>query len=185
MVYLTAKRIFDFMLALAGLLVFSPLILVFSLVVLVVDGPPIFYIKKSLGKNGKVINIVKFRSMKGGSEEITKSGKFLRATAMDELPQLWNILKGDMSFVGPRPYRVDKFSESDIDRNIFTKRLEVTPGLTGLAQIYAPKYASDDEVLRWDLEYIKRRCFWLDIKTIMLSVYISCKRNWENKFSRL
>lgn len=191
--YFILKRIFDFFLALIGLILFSPLILIITISILLEDGPPILYRKKSLGKDGKVFDAFKFRSMKANSPMITKVGKLFRKTAMDELPQLFNIAKGEMSFVGPRNYGINKYGiEQDFKGGKvelqklnpkmadFSKRLEVTPGLTGLAQIFAPKYATDEEVLRLDLEYIKNRNFFFDLRLIFVSLWITFANRWES-----
>lgn len=191
--YLIAKRIFDFILALAGLILFSPLILVIAISIFLEDGLPVLYDKKSLGKGGKLFGALKFRSMKVNSSKITRIGKFLRKTAMDELPQLINIARGEMSFVGPRNYGINKygispdfkgerieFKELHAGTADFLKRLEVTPGLTGLAQIFAPKYATDEEVLRWDLKYIKDRNFFFDLCLIFVSIWITFVSRWES-----
>jgi lipopolysaccharide/colanic/teichoic acid biosynthesis glycosyltransferase len=196
--YFILKRIFDFNLALIGLIFFSPLIIAIIIFIILEDGLPIFYDKKSLGKNGKVFDAFKFRSMKTNSTRITKIGKLLRQTAMDELPQLISIAKGEMSFVGPRNYGINKYGivqdfkgrrikSKDLNPNIvnFSRRLEVTPGLTGLAQIFAPKYASDEEVLRWDLQYIKNKNFMLDLHLIFMSIWISFMSRWESITSKI
>ena len=109
MVYLPVKRCFDFSLALVGGFFFFPIFCVIALLLLLKEGGPVFYLKKSLGKDKRVFNVIKFRSMDTGSWQITRFGKILRQTAMDELPQLINIAKGDMSFVGPRSYAVGKY----------------------------------------------------------------------------
>lgn len=183
MSYFILKRIFDFNLALFGIILFCPLIILITIAILLEDGPPIFYDKKSLGRSGRVFGALKFRSMKVNSLAITKVGKLLRQTALDELSQLINIAKGEMSFVGPRPYGIEKYNITpqiqQSERVDFTKRLEVIPGLTGLAQVFAPKHASAADVLIWDLRYIKEKNFMLDLYIIILSVYITLRRNWE------
>ncbi|MDP2923846.1 MAG: sugar transferase [Candidatus Omnitrophota bacterium] len=190
--YFVAKRCFDYGLSLIGLLVFIPLMWLIAFLVIIQDGRPIFYVKKALGIYGKVFKTFKFRSMKNESLYITKLGKMLRETAMDELPQLLTIAKGEMSFVGPRPYGVEKYGISRDstgekvlphtlipERVAFAKRLGATPGLTGLAQLYAPKHASDEEVLRLDLKYITNKNFILDLYIILVSFWITLKRGWE------
>lgn len=192
------KRIFDFTLSFIGLILFLPLIVLITVLIFFCNGRPIFYIKKSLGRRGKVFKVIKFRSMDKGSFKVTKLGRLLRQTALDELLQLVNILKGEMAFVGPRPYNIEKyglakdFKGSKIDANQissgyrdFFKRLEVTPGLTGLAQVFAPKYARDHEVLKWDLNYIERQTIWLDLWLIFVSIGISLKRGWEKTAEKL
>lgn len=175
--YLTLKRYFDFSLSLIGLLIFSPLFCIVS-GLLFLEGKPVFYQKRSLGKDKKEFNAIKFRSMIAGFSKVTKFGKILRQTAMDELPQLINIVKGEMSFVGPRNYGIEMYEKANAD---FFLRLKVTPGLTGLAQILAPKHADNEDVLMWDLKYIQNRSFLLDLKIIFISSWISLTRSWEKK----
>jgi lipopolysaccharide/colanic/teichoic acid biosynthesis glycosyltransferase len=116
------------------------------------------------------------------STRITRIGFFLRQTALDELPQLINILKGEMSFIGPRSYGIDKYSLSD---GSFFHRLEVKPGLTGLAQVFAPKYAKNDTVFELDKRYIKTQCLLLDLYIICLSLWITVFGRWENATRKL
>jgi lipopolysaccharide/colanic/teichoic acid biosynthesis glycosyltransferase len=121
-----------------------------------------------------------------GDPRITRVGRLLRATAMDELPQLWNIFRGDMSFVGPRALRPE---EIEIDGGGvaiplsaipgFMQRCEVPPGLTGIAQIYAPRDVSRRQKFRFDLLYIRRRSLLLDIRLILLSFWITMRGTWE------
>ena len=175
------KRIFDFFLSLVGIFAFTflfPFFLLIPVAIIIEDGFPIFFSLDKVGKNGKLFRMYKFRSMVKDAErngvvwvdknpsKLTKVGRFLRATAMDELPQLFSILKGDMSFVGPRPYRVsfeDQFSK-EIEN--YSLRHLVRPGLTGLAQVYGKKYMSPRQRLRFDLLYIKKRSFCMDLKLI-------------------
>lgn len=130
------------------------------------------------------------------SLSITRVGSFLRKTAMDELPQLINILKGEMSFVGPRAYGIQNYGlpkdfvgrevqNIEFPENNFFLRLKVVPGLTGLAQLYTPKHASNEEVLNWDLKYIKERNFFYDLNLILLSIWITCIGNWERTTKKL
>ena len=152
---------------------------------------PIFYRQKRIGKNGEIFYVVKFRTMVKDADKIsiwtyendpriTKIGKLLRRTAMDELPSLWSILKGDMSFVGPRALAVEeqKYLEQKIPG--FEKRLLVRPGLTGLAQVYNPE---DDpyKKFKYDIEYIEKMNFLLDIKLIILSFYNTFTARWDKR----
>lgn len=172
--------------------------MIIFLLILFEEGLPVFYVKKSLGKDGIIFNAVKFRSMDKNSLYITKIGDFLRQTAMDELPQLFNILKGEMSFVGPRNYGIEKyglakdFEEKKVDLNSrdleifpFFQRLKLIPGLTGLAQVFAPKYAPNDEVLRWDLRYMQERNFLLDLQIIFISIWVTLRRGWEKSTKKI
>lgn len=187
-VYLFFKRVFDITCSLIGLLVLLLPLLIVALVI-VIDSPgaaPI-YVQERVGKNGKHFKFYKFRSMVPNAEKlleqlldqnemegpafkmkddprITRFGRFIRKTSIDELPQLWNILKGDMSFVGPRPplpREVAMYTEHQY------QRLSVTPGLTCFWQVQPKRNSlSFDEWLSWDLKYIEERSFWLDIKIL-------------------
>jgi len=195
------KRAFDFTLALAGMALSSPLWLVFSIAIYLEDRGPVFFLQERCGKDGKVFNIIKFRSMKpvrkGESAHlvedlqkdprVTGVGKVLRATAMDELPTLINILKGDMSFVGPRalPFKIEAGRAREYD-NIsqvpgYDIRSRVKPGLTGIAQIYAPKNIDHDERFRYDKLYVEKMSLWLDLKLIFLSFWITFRGKWEHR----
>ena len=185
------KRLFDFILSFSGIIFSSPLWGIFALLILAEDGMPIFYRQKRIGKNGEIFYVVKFRTMVKDADKIsiwtyendpriTKIGKLLRRTAMDELPSLWSILKGDMSFVGPRALAVEeqKYLEQKIPG--FEKRLLVRPGLTGLAQVYNPE---DDpyKKFKYDIEYIEKMNFLLDIKLIILSFYNTFTARWDKR----
>lgn len=189
------KRIFDFTLSLFGLIVFSPIALLFSFLVGMEDGGPIFHNQERWGRGGGKFKAYKFRTMLPGAHgkwglkpaeendgRVTKIGKFLRATAMDELPQLINILKGDMSFVGPRALATGELSPSIPN---FQARHQIHPGLTGPAQIYAPRDASWEEKFRYDLEYIRTRTFIGDLKLILLSVWITLRGKWESRKKKI
>ncbi len=182
--YLTLKRMFDFLGSIVGIIIlFIPCLIISALIVLDSPGSPI-YIQERLGLRGKPFYIYKFRTMftdaeKNGAQwaeendpRVTKVGRILRATRMDEFPQLINIFKGDMSIVGPRPERAcfyDKFSEYI---HGFAQRLEVTPGLTGLAQVNGGYDIPPQEKIAWDVEYIEKRGFWLDLKIIFKTILI-------------
>ena len=158
------------------------------------DGRPIFYFQRRVGKGGRVFKAIKFRSMVKDAEKytgpvwakendarVTRVGRLLRATALDELPQVLNILKGDMSFVGPRPERPElmrKFSQEIPD---FPLRLKVRPGLTGPAQVYGNYDSHPRKKLRYDLFYIKNMSPWFDIKLLFLSLYVTLKGKWETR----
>ncbi len=195
------KRNFDIFLSILGLLISSPLWIVFGLLILIEDGLPIFYLQKRIGKGGTIFKALKFRSMIRDAEKelgpvqavendprVTKVGRILRATAMDELPQLVNILKGNMSFVGPRALRP---AELEVYGNPGTVRIEeipgykerhaVTPGLTGLAQVYLPTDAPRRKKFRYDRLYIEKQSFWLDLKLIFLSFWITFRGKWESR----
>jgi lipopolysaccharide/colanic/teichoic acid biosynthesis glycosyltransferase len=198
------KRGFDLLLSGSGLVLSSPIWLMASAAIVLEDGVPVFFSQSRWGKRGRAFSALKFRSMRKGSENarsvqaghedprITRVGKFLRACAMDELPQLWNIFRGDMSFVGPRALPINEIQSAEGDKDIpdeaipgFKERLAVRPGLTGIAQIFADRDVSRAHKFRYDLLYIRKQSFWLDIKLIVLSFYISFRGRWEvrgNKF---
>jgi lipopolysaccharide/colanic/teichoic acid biosynthesis glycosyltransferase len=195
------KRAFDIFLSLVGIIGSSPLWILFALAVLIEDGLPIFYLQNRVGKNGRIFKGIKFRSMIKDAEKdsgpvqavendprVTKVGRLLRATAMDELPQLINILKGDMSFVGPRALRPAEKEvrgspeETEIEKiPSYQERLAVRPGLTGLAQVYLPGEALRSEKFQYDLLYIKKQSFFLDLKLIFLSFCITFRGKWESR----
>jgi colanic acid biosynthesis glycosyl transferase WcaI len=196
-----SKRFFDVFLSGLGLLGSSPLWLVISAIVKLQDGGPIFYGAERVGRFGRRFKSWKFRSMipesdklhgprqaEEGDKRITPFGRILRATAMDELPQLWNIFKGEMSFVGPRALLPEE-NEIRGDGKVMSieniagyhERHQVIPGLTGVAQIYAPRDIPRKNKFRLDLLYIRRWRFWLDMKLILLSFWITFRGRWEHR----
>ena len=186
------KRGFDLLLSALGLIVSLPLWAIIALAVKLHDGGPVFYRQPRVGKDGRVFTGLKFRSMVPDSDRrwgavpaaandprITKVGKILRATAMDELPQLWNILRGDMSFVGPRPEWVELVKRFRAEITGFDLRHRVRPGLTGLAQVYGHSEMSRRNKLRYDLLYARRQSFWLDMRLVLLSFAVTFSGRWE------
>jgi lipopolysaccharide/colanic/teichoic acid biosynthesis glycosyltransferase len=193
------KRVFDAAFAAAGLLVSAPLWAVIPLAIKIEDGGPIFYPQERVGIRGRVFTALKFRSMRPDAEaltgpvqatendpRVTRIGRLLRGSAMDELPQLVNILRGDMSFVGPRPLRpgeVDVRGDGQVTRLEeipgYDERHGVRPGLTGLTQVYAPRDISRASKFRLDRLYIKRASFCLDLRLIVLSFWITARGTWE------
>ena len=193
------KRLFDILLSSTGLIGSAPLWLLFSTAILLEDGRPIFYFQERVGRSGRIFSAMKFRSMIKTAEKdtgpvqavendprVTKIGRILRATAMDELPQLINILQGDMSFVGPRALRPrekevhgspEEMKIEDVPGS--KERLAVRPGLTGMAQVYLPTDALRRVKFQYDLQYIKNQSFFLDIKLILLSFWITFRGKWE------
>jgi lipopolysaccharide/colanic/teichoic acid biosynthesis glycosyltransferase len=195
-----AKRGLDVLLSGAGLLVSLPLWLLIAALIKVEDGGPIFFSQKRVGQGGREFRALKFRSMRTDAEaggpmqsgeddpRVTRLGRLLRATAMDELPQLWNIFRGDMSFVGPRALRPGEIEvngkgapERLEDVPGFGSRCAVRPGLTGVAQIYAPRDIVRRHKFRYDRVYIRRQSFWLDIRLILLSFWITFRGTWETR----
>lgn len=193
------KRAFDVLLSGAGLIASAPLWGLIALLIKLEDGGPVFYVQQRSGLNGVPFDVHKFRSMIPDAEakvgavqatehdpRVTRVGRLLRATAMDELPQLLNIFRGDMSFTGPRalrPGEIEKLSEGRLemleDVPGFTERASVRPGLTGIAQIYAPRDIPRRLKFRYDLLYVRRQSFWLDVRLVMLSFWITMRGTWE------
>ncbi|MFZ0548134.1 MAG: sugar transferase [Candidatus Promineifilaceae bacterium] len=175
------KRLFDIAISLAFLVFLSPLFLIISLLILLTDGRPVFYSQDRLGKNAVIFRFHKFRSMtnnpkrkvdqqvRGDNPEITAVGRLIRRLKIDELPQLWNILKGDMSIVGPRP-ALPKYLETYTPRQ--RRRLDVRGGLTCLAQINGSSHLSWDERIEYDLMYIDNQSLWLDLKIILKTILV-------------
>ncbi|WP_279230862.1 sugar transferase [Clostridium paraputrificum] len=177
------KRIFDFTASLCGLILLSPILIVVALLIRLNLGSPIFFTQDRVGKNNKVFKMIKFRSMKDGVDKdgnllpdevrLTKFGKMLRSTSLDELPELINVLKGDMSLIGPRPLLVDYlplYNENQIRRH------NVLPGLTGWAQINGRNNLSWNEKFNLDVWYVDNWSLILDIKIFFLTIYKVFKR---------
>lgn len=196
---MTTKRALDVVLSGLGLVLFAPICAAIALAIKIEDGGPVFYAQGRVGEGGRAFDALKFRSMIPDAERgvgpvqaverdprVTRVGTLLRATAMDELPQLWNIFRGDMSVVGPRALRPE---EIEVDANGarvplhaipgFAERTSVPPGLTGIAQIYAPRDVSRRQKFRFDLLYIRRRSFLLDLRLILVSFWITLRGAWE------
>lgn len=172
--YAVAKRILDAGLALIGLLLSAPVWCLIALAVLVCDGRPVLFVQQRVGRGGKLFRVLKFRTM-GYRNQNSFLPKLLRRTALDELPQLLNIARGEMSFVGPRP-----LIEAEVagDPKLL-RRTEVKPGLTGVAQVAATKDTPVDEKLEYDLWYIRHCSFWLDVRLILTSCWYSLGRKWD------
>jgi lipopolysaccharide/colanic/teichoic acid biosynthesis glycosyltransferase len=196
-----AKRILDILLAGTGLAVSAPLSALIALAIKLEDRGPIFYRQDRVGRGGKVFQVLKFRSMVSDAEEavgpvqasqgdprVTRIGRLLRSTALDELPQLWNILIGQMSFVGPRALRPGEIEVNGDGQSVpleaipgYAERHAVPPGLTGLAQVYAPRDIPRHQKFRYDLLYTRCRTFWLDVRLIAISLWISVRGRWEHR----
>ena len=198
------KRALDVTLSLIGITLSSPLWIVAAIAIKVRDRGPVFYAQHRFGLGGEPFKVMKFRTMKTGSdiagissalvddERITSVGRILRAAGIDELPQLWSILRGDMSLVGPRALAIGEAIQLADGSWIefeevpgFNQRLAVKPGLTGPATIYLPKDADPSEKLEYDLAYIRDRSFWGDIRLILLSLWISVRGRWETRGSKI
>lgn len=183
------KRIMDCVIALIILIITSPIMLISALIIKCYDGGPVFYSQTRCTRGGKEFSIYKFRSMVVDAESdgvaklaaqnddrITPFGKFIRAVRIDELPQLINILKGDMSFVGPRPERPEIIEEYIKEMPEFVFRTRVKAGLTGFAQVYGKYNTTPYDKLKLDLFYIENYSLWMDIKLIIMTVKTLLKK---------
>lgn len=177
------KRVFDFSFALIFFIMLLPVSLFIFIAIKLEDNGPLFYIQKRTGKNGKVFNMYKFRSMsvlteKNGKklthdERVTKIGKFIRKTSLDEFAQVLNILKGEMSFIGPRPWMTiyyDNFTEEQ------KKRVAVLPGITGLAQASGRNGLSIFEKINYDIKYVENASILFDIKIVFMTIKTVLKK---------
>jgi lipopolysaccharide/colanic/teichoic acid biosynthesis glycosyltransferase len=195
------KRLFDMLVSGAGLLVFAPVAALIAAAIKLEDGGPVFFVQDRVGKECRVFPAFKFRSMIVDAEKhtgaiqavandprVTRIGRLLRATAFDELPQLWNIFRGDMSIVGPRPLRPGE-SDTTADGVMlplssipgYEARHRVRPGLTGVAQVYARRDLPRTGKFRYDLLYIRRAGMSLDLKLILQSFWITLRGRWEHR----
>lgn len=178
------KRLFDLALVVLSLPLWGPLLLVVALVVRLKLGRPVFFRQKRPGKDGKIFELIKFRSMRDAvdrdgrqlpdAERLPPFGRALRASSLDELPELWNVLKGEMSLVGPRPLLVEYLPRYSLEQ---ARRHEVPPGLTGLAQIKGRNALSWDDKFRWDVHYVDHRSLWLDIRIIAATLLKVMRRD--------
>ena len=195
-----AKRVFDILFATTGLIVTSPLWVIVPLAIKLDDRGPVFYGQPRSGLRARPFRAWKFRSMVidadrdgarqavAGDARVTRTGRLLRATAMDELPQLWNILRGDMSVVGPRALRPGEI-EAGADGRVepletvsgFETRSTVRPGLTGLAQIHARRDLPRRQKFRYDRLYIHRQSLRLDAWLVLQSLVITVLGSWERR----
>jgi lipopolysaccharide/colanic/teichoic acid biosynthesis glycosyltransferase len=189
------KRIFDFFISLVAIVLLLPVFAVIIIVIRVSSKGPAIFKQERAGKDGKGFVFYKFRTMRidvdlfgaspksGDDPRLTRTGKFLREYSLDELPQLFNILKGDMSVIGPRPLYVSQISEWDERQK---KRLLVKPGLTGLAQICGRGGLTREEKLELDVKYVETAGFLVDIKVILATIaQVFRRRNiYEKKYSQ-
>ena len=184
------KRFLDLFIAVPMLIIASPIMLITAAAIKLYDSGPVFYKQIRCTKDGKPFEIIKFRSMivdaekvggaqlaKANDSRITPVGRFIRSTRIDELPQLLNIIKGDMSFVGPRPERPEIMEEYMENIPEFAFRLRVKAGLTGFAQIYGKYNTVPYDKLKLDLFYIENYSVWLDIKLILMTVKTILKKD--------
>ena len=174
----TVKRILDFVLSIIIMLVCLPVMLIVGLIIFLTEGRPIFFFHERPGKDGQPFKLIKFRSMRNArdaegnllpdGERITNFGNFIRKTSIDELPEFINVLRGEMSLVGPRPLLmqyVDRYSPQQFRRH------EVLPGITGWAQVNGRNAISWNEKFMLDIWYIDHWSVWLDIKILLLTVW--------------
>lgn len=199
------KRALDIALSGIGLLGSMPVWLSIAAAIKAEDLGPVFYTQDRVGEGGRLFKVFKFRSMIPDAEavvgavqatendpRITRIGRLMRATAMDELPQLLNILRGDMSFVGPRALRPGEIEATTggalvaIDEIAgYGERQQIRPGLTGIAQIYAPRDVARRHKFRYDRLYARRQSFTLDVRLILLSFWITLRGRWEDRATKL
>lgn len=190
--YEVTKRLIDIVCSLMGIILLSPLFIIIAIIIKTTSKGPVFFSQKRVGRYGKTFDIYKFRSMVVNAEElkeklakqnemsgpmfkmkddprITKVGKFIRKTSIDELPQLWNVLKGDMSLVGPRPSLPKEVAQFEIWMN---KRLDVKPGLTCYWQVSGRNNIDFEDWMKLDIKYVEERSTWIDIKLIFKTVFV-------------
>lgn len=182
------KRVLDFIISLFALIILSPLFLIVSVCILISDGSPVFFRQKRVGKNNELFEIYKFRTMKRGTEnvasndlsdanvKITKFGKILRATSIDELPQLLNILNGTMSLIGPRPLIPEETKIRELRKkyNVYSVR----PGITGWAQVNGRDNVSSEKKALLDKEYVEKQSLMFDIKIFFMTIHqVLCRKD--------
>ena len=171
------KPIFDFLLAIIGILLFAPLFVIFTITLYFANEGQPFFFQLRPGKGGKLFKIIKFKTMNdkrdaGGNlfpdaERLTKIGKFIRKTSLDEIPQLLNVIKGEMSLVGPRPLLP---SYLELYNDFQRRRNEVKPGITGWAQINGRNHISWEKKFEYDVWYVDHVSFWLDFKILIITI---------------
>ena len=185
------KRVFDFIISLFALIILSPLFLLVALIILIGDGKPVLFRQKRVGKNNELFTIYKFRTMKRGTEnvasgklqnanaKITKFGRILRATSIDELPQLFNILNGTMSLVGPRPLIPEETEIRELREkyNVYSIR----PGITGWAQGNGRDNISLEQKALLDKKYVEKQSLGFDIKILIMTVLKVLRRDDVNE----
>ncbi|NGP76672.1 sugar transferase [Balneolaceae bacterium YR4-1] len=177
------KRLFDISVTIPGILLLSPVYIVVAALIVLKLGRPVFFTQERPGLHGKPFNMIKFRTMTNetddegnllpNEERMTKFGSFLRSYSLDELPELFNVLKGDMSLVGPRPLLIDYLPYFSKEQH---RRHEVKPGITGWSQVNGRNAIGWDKKLELDVWYVDNRSFWLDLKILWLTVVKVIKR---------
>ncbi len=191
--YMAFKRTMDIIIAAAGLIITSPVLLITAILIKLDSPGPVLFMQERIGKDGKVFRIAKFRSMCTGAEHtgsgvysgkndarVTRVGRVIRATSIDELPQLYNILKGDMSLIGPRPpltyhpWTIDQYTEEQFHM------FDVRPGITGWAQVHGRKDVEWNKRIRLNVWYVRHISFRLDVKIFFMTI-IKVLRNEDNE----
>lgn len=177
------KRILDCFVAVILLVTLSPLLLIMWICVFIFMDHPVLFVQERPGLSGKPFRLFKFRTMRSvkdhsgmdlpDNQRLTRFGRFLRATSLDELPELWNILKGDMSLVGPRPLLVEYLPLYNVEQS---RRHEVRPGITGWAQVNGRNAITWEEKFKLDVWYVDHRSLWLDIKILFMTILKVFKR---------
>lgn len=180
---LSMKRVFDLIVVLVALPLWGPLFLIMALLVRIKLGAPLFFRQARPGRDGVVFELIKFRSMTDAcgpdgrllsdAERLTAFGRALRATSLDELPELWNVLRGDMSLVGPRPLLVAYLPRYSPEQ---ARRHEVRPGITGLAQIKGRNAMAWEEKFRWDVYYVDNQNVLMDVKILFITLWKVARR---------
>ena len=192
MIYRFFKRLFDIILSLIALPFVLLLIIIFAPIIYFTDKGPVFYNAPRLGRKGKVFKMYKLRSMKVNSPNlknadgstyngendprVTKVGKFMRKTSIDEFPQFLNVLKGDMSFIGPRAHLTTNYKGYENLDEPHKRRLDVRPGITGYSQAYYRNSASSEQKMQNDVYYVEHMSLWLDIKILFKTFFSVLKR---------
>jgi len=181
------KRVFDLLVAAAAVVLLAPLMLAIVVALRLCLGKPVLFVQERPGLHGVPFRIVKFRTMRDAvdaegrplpdGERLTRLGTFLRSTSLDELPELWNVLRGDMSLVGPRPLLMEYLPRYSAEQ---ARRHEVKPGITGWAQVNGRNAPSWDEKFRRDIWYVDHASFWLDLKIIALTLWTMIRRDGIN-----
>ena len=181
------KRFVDLFLSLIVLIIFSPAIVVVTIIIWCTSGRPVFFVQQRPGLQGKSFYVIKFKSMNNACDEkgqllpsrerVTRFGKFIRGTSLDELPQLFNVIKGDMSLVGPRPLRMRYLPLYTPEQ---MRRHDVKPGITGWAQVNGRTAISWEDTFKLDVWYVDNHSLWLDFKVLWLTILKVLRRQGVN-----